>query len=148
MCNDLCLLLFLISFRHRPVNRLLLVLLQILIGGGKMPAAEKAPVCGQRRGMRSFQNQVFPAIDNRALLHRVTAPEHENEILAMLVEFADDPVGKTFPSLALVGCCLASFHRKNGVEQKYALLRPALQVTAYRSLSAKICGNFLVDIDQ
>src|SRR3546814_6018899 len=53
---------------------------------------------GQRRGVRGLEHPVPLAVDHRALLLRVAAPEQEHQALALAVEGPDDMVGEAFPA--------------------------------------------------
>lgn len=66
--------------------------------------------------MGRFQHMVTLRINNRAFLLCVRTPEQENHAFPMLVNQADDFIGKCFPSKAGVRMCLTGANGEYGVE--------------------------------
>ena len=52
--------------------------------------------------MRRFEDEVSLPVDEGALAARVTSPEEEHEMFALLGELRHDGVGEHLPSLALM----------------------------------------------
>lgn len=66
--------------------------------------------------MGRFQHMVTLRINNRAFLLCVRTPEQENHAFPMLVNQADDFIGKCFPPKAGVRMCLTGADGEYGVE--------------------------------
>lgn len=64
-----------------------------------MFATEKAAISGKGRWVWRGENEVFLAVDACAFFLRGCAPEHKNNVFAMLVELFDDLMGKGFPAV-------------------------------------------------
>src|SRR5262249_55368447 len=94
-----------------PVDRLLAVLDQVAVRLREGPAAEEAAMRRQRRRMRRRQHAMSSPIDDRALLLRVTAPQHEDDPFTLLVQDLDDAIGERFPTASLMRTGAPSFDR-------------------------------------
>ena len=75
---------------------------EVLICFTKMLTAEESRMGREWRWMRGFKHEMFSTVDVRALLLRIIAPEHKNEMFAFFRESADDCIGKLFPSFPLM----------------------------------------------
>src|SRR6266508_6240720 len=103
-----------------------------------MPAAEKSAMRRERRRMRTFQHQVLPGVDKRALFLRVAPPEHEHQALALAVEHFDNGVRELLPTLVLMASSSPGFHGERCIEQEDALLRPVSKMAVIRRLDPQI----------
>ena len=88
------------------------------------------------------------AVNHGAFLLRIATPEHEYQVIALLIELTNGGIGEFLPALALVRTGIALLHRQCGIEQEHALLRPLFQVAVAGRSDAKIAFEFLVDIHQ
>ena len=92
-----------------------------------MGGEEYAAVLGQERGL-------FPG---------EAAPEHEHGPLRQRGRGEDDGVGELLPAEGRVAVGLASLHAESGVQQQYALTRPAGQIAGLGYRPAQIVLYFL-----
>ena len=111
----------------RPVDGREALALEERIGLGKMPAAEEAAVRRQRRRVRRLQHEVLGRVDERRLLLRVAAPQHEHDRLCLRVDLADDRVGEALPAAVAVRGRAAHLDGQHAVEQQHALARPMFE---------------------
>lgn len=65
------------------------MLLQVLIGSGKMSTAEKTSVCRQWRRVCGGQNEMFVSIDCMAFFLRISAPQHKHHVFSLLADDRD-----------------------------------------------------------
>ena len=87
--------------------------LQISVCLRKMFAAEKAAIGRQGGRMRRGQHQMAVAVDKRAFLLRMAAPQHKDQMLAFLIQFSDDFIGKRLPAKSRMGM------RQTGTDSQY-----------------------------
>lgn len=78
--------------------------------------------------MRCFQNAVPTAVDDGAFALCVAAPEHEHDTLTFAIDNFYDLVGKSLPTLALVGTGMGTFDGQNAIEEENALVSPGSQM--------------------
>src|SRR6185312_10612040 len=71
--------------RQGPVHRRLAIGLKVLIGLGKMPAAQEAAMRRERRGVRGLEDAMAAGVDQLALGLRVAAPQQEDQAIASTV---------------------------------------------------------------
>ncbi len=81
-------------------------------------------------------------VDQRCFLLGEPPPKQEDEALVAGRKCADDGIGKTLPAMSLVRARLIGAHRKGGVEQEYALLRPTREVAVARPDDAHVALQF------
>ena len=86
------------------------------------------------------------AVDDRALVLRLAAPENEDKILALAIQRRDHRVGERLPSLALMRSGAPVFDRQAGVQQQHALPCPAFEIAMAGVGYPKIGCQFLVDV--
>ncbi len=87
-------------------------------------------------------------VDQRELLLRVVAPEHEDRGVGAGGDGPDHGVGDLLPALALVGVGLACAHRQHRVEEEHPLLGPRHQIPVVRDRQAELLLHLLVDVAQ
>ena len=134
---------------HRlPVNLLDAVLCQIGIGFAEMAAAEETVVGRTGRGMGGGENEMLRRINQWDFGFRIAAPQHEDQMVALLTELADDGIGEDFPSLVAVRTGLMGAYREDGVHGKYTLFHPAVETAGSRYRLAQVIVDFLEDIFQ
>ena len=87
-------------------------------------------------------------INEGRLLLRIGSPKDEDDGVFLIVDRADDGIGKFLPAFALMGGRHRPLHRQHAVEQQYALPRPTFQKAVTGRRDAEITKQFLVDIHQ
>jgi len=112
-----------------PVNRLLSLTDQVIIGLGEMFAPQKTAMGGQRGRMWRTQNKMPGRIDNLAFFLRIAAPQQENQMLSIMTQMLDNTICKGFPATPLMRGSLTRFNGQHAVQKKYALLGPTIQAT-------------------
>ena len=123
--------------------------LQISVCLRKMFAAEKATIGRQGRRMRRGQYQVTVAVDKRAFLLSVAAPQHKDQMLAFLIQLSDDFIGKRLPAKSRMRMRCTGTDSQYCVQQQYALFRPMLQIAVLRNLKAlNIRRQLFININQ
>ena len=105
-----------------PINWLLAVTCEVLIGPAEGPTAEESTVCREGRWMRRLYDAVLCCVDKGFLRAGKVAPEDENEVLAFIRECLNDSVSKNLPSSTLMRACYATADGKSGVQQQNTLL--------------------------
>ena len=78
----------------------------------------------------------------------IASPENEDDARALLCEPADDGIGEFLPSPALVASRHMRSDGKCGVEEQYALFRPASQAAVGRRWRTEVVLDFLEDVDE
>nr|GEU28320.1 hypothetical protein [Tanacetum cinerariifolium] len=131
----------------RPRYRLLAALGQVIIGARKRLAAKKSLIGRKRRRMGRRDDQVFVGIDQRALGHRITAPQDEHQPAPLRGQPGDGAVGKGFPTVIGMRAGLARAHGQHAVEQEHALPGPVRQI-GVAALDAEVAVQFLEDVLQ
>src|SRR4029079_7337294 len=96
--------------------------------------------------MRGFQDEVLGAVDERRLLLRVAAPQHEDDRRLARIDLADDRVGELLPAAVAVRGGAAHLDRQHAVEEKYALLRPMFEEAVAWPFDAEVALQLFVDI--
>jgi len=119
----------LVAKELEPVDGSFVVSDEILVGAAEGFGAEESSG-REGRGVRAFDDEVLRTVDVRAFGFGVVAPENEDEILALLGEFADDGVGEFFPSLPLMRASSAGAHGERRIHEEYALLGPVFKTAA------------------
>jgi len=118
------------SSNRVPVNRLLPLADQVIIGLGEMFAAQKTAMGRQWGWMWRTQNKMPGRIDNLTFFLRIAAP----------------------PATPLMRGSLTRFNGQHAVQKKYALLGPTIQATFALSSQFDFCidvgVNLLVNILQ
>src|SRR5690554_7455916 len=94
--------------------------------------------------MHALEHAMARLIDMRSLLLRITAPQHEHQVLALPIEDLDDARGEAFPAAIGVGAGLALGHREHRIEQQHALLGPALDRKSTRLNSSHVRISYAV----
>ena len=100
-----------------PFNRRNAVLLQVGVRLREMVVAEETAVGGERRGMGGGEDEVARAVDERPLLLRVTSPEEEDNVAALLGKFADNGIGECLPPVSRMRGCLVRADGEGRVEE-------------------------------
>ena len=77
--------------------------------------------------MGGFDDEMLAAVDVRALLFGIVAPENEDEVLALFRKLLDDGIRKRFPTFALMRTSFVGPYCKSSVEEEHALLGPILE---------------------
>ena len=125
------------------------MLLQISVCLRKMFAAKKAAIRRQGRRMRRGQHQMTVAVDKRAFLLRMAAPQHKDQMLALLIQLSDDFIGKRLPTEGRMGMRRTGTDSQHRVQQQHALFRPMLQIAVLRNLKTfNIRRQLFINIDQ
>ncbi len=78
----------------------------------------------------------------------MAAPQDEHDVVGLVADGPDHPVGERLPALALVRRGLPGAHGERGVEQQHALACPVLEVPMRRDRDAEVARQLLVDVDQ
>lgn len=94
-------------------------------------------MCGKWRGMHAAQNQVALAVDQLALLLRMTSPQQEYQALALAIQRVDRGIGETFPALALMRGGLSRFDGEHGIEQEHSAIGPRRQAPVIGARNAQ-----------
>ena len=106
---------FLASFY--PLNRRLAGLDKIIIGFGKMLAAEKAGVGGVGRRVGGFEDNVLARVYQTFFFLSEFAPEKENDVLSFVGKGFDGDVGQFFPAEIAMRSRGVGADGQNGVKQ-------------------------------
>ena len=131
-----------------PAHRLLAVPGEVFVGFREVPAAEKAVVGGEGRGVRALEYEVARRVYNRPFALCVTAPQQIDYPLFSLRNGFDDRIGELLPALACMGGGLVCPDGQYGVEQQHPLFRPAVEVAAGRYRCAGVGIYFGEDVPQ
>lgn len=86
------------------------------VGLLEMIIAEKAIVRRKWRRMSRFQDQMLGLINENFLAAGIAAPEHEDEMIAMIAEIAHRGFGKSLPTVTPMRAGLVRFHGQDIVE--------------------------------
>ena len=84
--------------------------------------------------MRRSQHQMTAAVDKRAFLLRMAAPQHKDQMLAFLIQLSDDFIGKRLPAKSRMRMRHTGADSQHRVQQQHALFRPMLQIAVLRNL--------------
>lgn len=68
----------------------------------------------------------------------ITAPEHKNDMLPMVIECTDSRVGEFFPTFVLMTAWVVCFNGQCGIEEQDTLIRPTLEIPPTR---VQACPN-------
>ena len=99
--------------------------------------------------MRRGQHQMTVAVDKRAFLLRMAAPQHKDQMLAFLIQLSDDFIGKRLPTEGRMRMRHTGTDSQHRVQQQHALFRPMLQIAVLRNLKAlNIRRQLFINIDQ
>lgn len=134
-----------------PVNRRAANLYELRVTLRKVLAAEEAPVCRERRGMRRREHRVPLLVHLLALFGRRSAPEKEDEVVVVFVARLNHGIGELLPALVLVRVRLAALHRQAGIEEQHPLLRPLGKAAVLRDCeigNAGVLRELFVDVHQ
>src|SRR3989344_1571276 len=93
-----------------------------------MPANEESVVGRKWRRVRALEHEMLGAVDVRAFLFGVIAPQYEYEVLAQVSKIFYRRIGKLLPPLPLVRARSAGTHRERRVQQENSLRGPARKV--------------------
>ncbi len=104
------------------------VFAEVGICSGERFGSEETGVGGKGRRMRRFDDEMARAVDVRAFVPRVVAPEDEDDMFALFGKFLYRRVGELFPAFALVRAGYAGSHRERRIQKQHTLLRPARQI--------------------
>src|SRR5689334_11318374 len=107
-----------LDVRDLPVYFRLAGLFERLIDLREGTAAKEAVVGRERRRVRRLDDLVTAGIYKRDLLLRVSAPEQEDHLVGLLVDFLNDRVGKSLPALVLMGVRRVGTDGENRIEQQ------------------------------
>ncbi len=105
-----------------------------------MVASEEAVISRKWTRVNGLKNKMRGVGDQGFLCACVAAPKNENDRGAFLIENGDDSVGEYFPAVPLVALRRSLSNGQRSVEQEYALLCPAGQLTAVG------CGHSVFEI--
>lgn len=83
--------------------------------------------------MCGLEHEMAAAIHMRRLFMGISAPQHEDDGICLVVYLRDNRIGKRLPALFAMRRGLGHFDREDAVEQKHALPRPMLQKTMARA---------------
>lgn len=100
------------------------MLLQIGVCLREMSATVEAPIDREGRGMGCLQDQMTAAVDELPLTLRITAPEHEYEVLALAIERIDSRIGQLFPPLVGMAGGVMCLDGKRSVQEQRHLALP------------------------
>src|SRR5690554_7881807 len=98
--------------------------------------------------MGPLKYQVTGTINALAFFSGITAPKQKHHILPFPVNDLNNPVSKGFPAHSLMRASLPLNHSEHTVQQQHTLLCPRLKTAMIWARNAKICLNFLEDINQ
>src|SRR4029450_9560203 len=87
-------------------------------------------------------------VDERRLLLRVAAPQHEDDRFRPGIDDADDGVGEPLPAAVPMRGGAAHFDRQYAVQQQHALRRPMLEEAMPRWADAEVALQLLEDVDE
>ena len=121
---------------------------KIGVGLRKMFAAKPAAACRQWRWMYALEYQVFGGVDELRFLLCIVAPQHKYDVFALCGQGFDGAVGELFPTVPLMRSGHVGTHGECGVEQQYALPRPAFEVAVWQRFDAEVAANLFVDVAQ
>jgi len=119
---------------------------EVVVGGGEVAATDKAAIGGEGRGVRGGEDKVVPAVDELSFALGIAAPEHIDDVLALLVECLNGGIGEFFPTMVLVAARAMGLYGEGGIEKEYALLGPMKQITGCRDRKLEVAMEFLIDI--
>ena len=129
-----------------PVNRLLSLTDQVIIGLGEMFAPQKTAMGGQRGRMWRTQNEMPGRIDNLAFFLRVAAPQQENQMLSIVAQMLYDTICKGFPATPLMRGRLTRFNGQHTIQKNNAMLRSTIQATFTLSGQLELTSNVVVNL--
>ena len=121
---------------------------KITVGSREVPATDETAVGTERTGVWGGENKMALAVDELPLALRVTAPKHEYEVLALLIEGGNGSIGEFFPSLVLMAAGTVFLDCECSVEEQDSLFCPMSEVARCGNRFAKVAVEFLVDIIQ
>ena len=118
----------LVKQRYLPVNGGEIVCCEVAVGSGEMPATDETAIGAEGTGVWGSENEMTLAVDELPLALRVTAPKHEYEVLALLIEGGNGSIGEFFPSLVLMAAGTVFLDCECSVEEQDSLFCPMSEV--------------------
>ena len=98
--------------------------------------------------MCGLQHEMPAPVDDGTFTLGITSPQDENQPGALCGQILYDGISKLLPSLPLMASCQMLSDGKGGIQQQYALSRPAAKAAIGRRRSTQVILYLLEDIDK
>ncbi|MNW51869.1 hypothetical protein D3C74_293650 [compost metagenome] len=122
--------------------------LQILVGPGERPAAQKSPMRREWAGVRRLDHKVAAPVNICPFLLGMAAPQDKNQRLLPLIQLLHHRIGESLPTEPFMGVRLAFPDRQHSIQQQNPFLRPVQQRAVVRNGNTHVFMQLCVDIAQ